>query len=222
LFTRHKYHLIISIAVFFTSGLWGLYWIPQRALENGGLTGGWGTAAQYVIPLIVLTPYILWKFIKGKRTGLHLPLIGLFFGGGIACYANSFLLTDIMRVFILFYLMPIWTTIFEYIFFKQIPKWQRGVSLFLAILGLWIVKGKNGDIPLPENVGDRLAIPGGLLCAAGIANQSPTFSGRGISPFLPFTIHKPKIAKKRLTPRCHLGICLKKIYSKIVVQIGIR
>ena len=163
----HRYHLIISIAVFFTSGLWGLYWIPQRALENGGLTGAWGTAAQYAIPLIVLTPYIIWKFIKGKRTGLHLPLIGLFFGGGIACYANSFLLTDIMRVFILFYLMPIWTTIFEYIFFKQIPKWQRGVSLFLALLGLWIVFGKNGDFPLPENVGDWLAILGGLLCAAG-------------------------------------------------------
>ena len=48
----HRYHLIISIAVFFTSGLWGLYWIPQRALERGGLTGGWGTVAQYALSLI--------------------------------------------------------------------------------------------------------------------------------------------------------------------------
>ena len=132
---HHKYHLTISIAVFFTSGLWGLYWIPQRALQNGGLTGGWGTVAQYAIPLIVLTPFIIWKFIKGKSTGLNLTLIGLFFGGGIACYANSFLLTDLMRVFILFYLMPVWTTIFEIIFFKQKPNWQRGVSIFLALLG---------------------------------------------------------------------------------------
>ena len=164
---RHKYHLIISIAVFITSGLWGLYWIPQRALQNGGLTGGWGTVAQYAIPLIVLTPFIIWKFIKGRPTGLHLPLIGLFFGGGIACYANSFLFTDLMRVFILFYLMPVWTTIFEIIFFKQKPKWQRGVSLSLALLGLWIVFGKDGNLPLPVNVGDWLALLGGFLCAAG-------------------------------------------------------
>ncbi|MBD1147885.1 DMT family transporter [Pelagibacterales bacterium SAG-MED31] len=164
---QHKYHLTISIAVFFTSGLWGLYWIPQRALENGGLTGGWGTVAQYAIPLIVFTPFIILKFFKGKSTGIKLPLIGLLFGGGIACYANSFLLTDIMRVFILFYLMPVWTTIFEIIFFKQAPKWQRGVSLFLALLGLFIVFGKDGNLPLPVNVGDWLALLGGFLCAAG-------------------------------------------------------
>ena len=74
------------------------------------------------------------KFIKGKPTGLHLPLIGLFFGGGIACYANSFLFTDLMRVFILFYLMPVWTTIFEIIFFKQKPKWQRGGKSFFSFI----------------------------------------------------------------------------------------
>ena len=164
---RHKYHLSISIAVFITSGLWGLYWIPQRALEKGGLTGGWGTVSQYAIPLIVLTPLMIWKIFKGKSTGLHLPMIGLFFGGGIACYANSFLLTDVMRVFILFYLMPVWTTIFEMIFFKQQPKWQRGVSLFLALLGLWIVFGKDGNLPFPVNVGDWLALLGGFLCAIG-------------------------------------------------------
>ena len=164
---RHKYHLSISIAVFITSGLWGLYWIPQRALENGGLTGGWGTVSQYAIPLIVLTPLMIWKFLKGKSTGLRLPMIGLFFGGGIACYANSFLLTDVMRVFILFYLMPVWTTIFEFIIFKQQPKWQRGVSLFLAVLGLWIVFGKDGNLPFPVNVGDWLALLGGFLCAIG-------------------------------------------------------
>ena len=164
---KHPYYLLICFSVFLTSGLWGLYWIPQRILVSGGLTGGWGTVAQYAIPLVVLTPFIIWKFIKGKSTGLNLPFIGLLFGGGIACYANSFLLTDIMRVFILFYLMPLWTTIFEYFFFKQKPKWQRIFSLVLALSGLWIVFGKDGNLPIPVNIGDWLAFAGGFLCAAG-------------------------------------------------------
>ena len=72
---HHTYHLILSIAVFLTSGLCGLSWITPWSLQLGGLTGGWGTAAQYSIPLIVLSPFIIWKFIKGKSTGLNLPLI---------------------------------------------------------------------------------------------------------------------------------------------------
>ena len=124
--SKHPYYISISIAVFITSGLWGLYWIPQRALQNGGLTGGWGTVFQYAIPLIVLTPFIIWKSIKGRRTGLHLPLIGIFFGGGIACYANSFLLTDIMRVFILFY--------FEFFNFSYFFKLEMFCIYFLKFL----------------------------------------------------------------------------------------
>ena len=63
------FYIAISVAVFFTSGLWGLYWIPQRALENGGLTGGWGTVAQYAITLIILPTYIVRKYIKRNRPG---------------------------------------------------------------------------------------------------------------------------------------------------------
>ena len=160
-----------------------MYWIPQRALQNGGLTGGWGTVAQYAIPLIVLTPFILWKFIKGKPTGLHLPLIGLFFGGGIACYANSFLFTDLMRVFILFYLMPVWTTIFEIVFLRQIPRFYRYITLALALSGVWIVFGQEGVIPLPQNSGDWIALLGGILIAAS-AVRMEIKKPEGIYPIL--------------------------------------
>ena len=70
--------------------------------------------------------------------------IGLLFGGGIACYANSFLLTDVVRALILFYITPVWTTIFEMIFLRQLPKYYRYVTLILALSGVWIVFGQNG------------------------------------------------------------------------------
>ena len=40
---RHKHHFKIAFALAIAAGSWGVYWLPQRYLENGGLTGGWGT-----------------------------------------------------------------------------------------------------------------------------------------------------------------------------------
>ena len=45
--TRHPHHFKISFALAIAAGSWGIYWLPQRILEDGGLTGGWGTTVSY-------------------------------------------------------------------------------------------------------------------------------------------------------------------------------
>ena len=165
---RHPHHIKISIALVLSAGAWGIYWLPQRILEEGGLTGGWGTIAQMIIGVLVLLPICLWRIIKGKTSGLELPLTGFLVGGGFICYALSFLLTDIVRALILFYMTPIWTTIFEILFLKRKPGWQRAVTLILALSGLWIVFSKDTIIPLPQNIGDWIALTGGAIFAAGM------------------------------------------------------
>ena len=164
--SRHPYYYTISFALLIAAGMWGLFWIPQRALEAGGLTGGWATISQMVIPFAMLLPISLWRLYKGQSFGLEYPLIGLLFGGGIACYANSFLLTDVVRALILFYITPVWTTIFEIVFLRQIPRFYRYITLVLALSGVWIVFGQEGVIPLPQNSGDWIALLGGILIAA--------------------------------------------------------
>ena len=47
---RHPHHYKISIALALAAGAWGIYWLPQRILEDGGLTGGWGTCLSYTSP----------------------------------------------------------------------------------------------------------------------------------------------------------------------------
>ena len=164
--SRHPYFYTISFALLIAAGMWGLFWIPQRALEAGGLTGGWATISQMVIPFAMLLPISLWRLYKGQSFGLEYPLIGLLFGGGIACYANSFLLTDVVRALILFYITPVWTTIFEIVFLRQIPRFYRYITLVLALSGVWIVFGQEGVIPLPQNSGDWIALFGGILIAS--------------------------------------------------------
>ncbi len=165
---RHPHHFKIAIALAISAGAWGIYWLPQRILADGGLTGGWGTISQMIIGVILLLPIALWRGIKKRGTGLELPFTGLLVGGGFICYALSFLLTDVVRALILFYMTPIWTTIFEILFLKKKPGWQRAITLSLALGGLWIVFSKNSVIPLPENTGDWIALVGGAIFAGGM------------------------------------------------------
>ena len=165
---RHPHHLKISVALTLSAGAWGIYWLPQRILEEGGLTGGWGTIAQMIIGVLVLLPFSIWRKIKENSSGLELPLTGLLVGGGFICYALSFLLTDVVRALILFYMTPVWTTIFEILFLKKKLGWQRAVSLAFALGGLWIVFSEQTIIPLPENAGDWIALAGGAIFAAGM------------------------------------------------------
>ena len=165
---RHPHHFKIAIALAISAGAWGIYWLPQRILEEGGLTGGWGTIAQMIIGVILLLPIAIWRKVKGKTTGSEIPLTGFLIGGGFICYALSFLLTDVVRALILFYMTPIWTTIFEILFLKKRPGLERVLTLSLALGGLWIVFSKQTIIPLPENSGDWLALAGGALFSAGL------------------------------------------------------
>ena len=133
------------------------------------MTGGWGTIAQYLICFLLLAPIALWRWFKGQQTGLNLPLAGLLMGGGIVCYANSFLLTDVMRALLLFYLTPVWATIIEMTLLRQSPGWRRAISLPLTLFGVWIVIGQDLGLPLPQNAGDWLALLGGAMFASGAA-----------------------------------------------------
>ena len=164
---RHPYHLDICFILLITAGSWGLFRIPQRAPEANGLTGGWGTIAQMYVPLLMLAPIAIWRKIQGKSFGLDYPIIGLLMGGGIACYANSFLLTDVVRALILFYMMPVWATLYELLFVKQKPQWYRAVTIALALSGVWIVFSQGFTFPVPQNAGDWVALVGGMFFAGG-------------------------------------------------------
>ncbi len=166
---RHPRHVAICAAVALASGCWGLYWLPQRELEAGGLTGGWGTIAQYLIPLALLSPVALWRWSRGRETGVRFLLLGTLLGGGIVCYAMSFLLTEVVRALLLFYLTPLWATLIEIAIARRLPGWSRALSLALALAGVWIIFGVSGEFPWPRNAGDWLALAGGAMVATGAA-----------------------------------------------------
>ena len=166
---RRTQELVPALAVAVAAAAWGIYWLPQRALEGAGLTGGWATLGQYLVPLALMFPVAMLRWRQGKSTGFDLVLIGVLTGGAIACYANSFLLTDVVRALLLFYITPVWGTLIEVVVLRRMPSPVRWLSLVLALGGLWVVFAAEGGLPLPKNPGDWLALIGGFMIAAGTA-----------------------------------------------------
>ena len=54
---RHPHHYKIAAALAISAGSWGIYWLPQRILEDGGLTGGWGTIPQMIIGVLIFSKF---------------------------------------------------------------------------------------------------------------------------------------------------------------------
>ena len=116
-----------------------------------------------------MAPIAVVRRVRGQDTGLDMPLIGFLLGGGIVCYANSFLLTDVVRALLMFYLVPVWGTLIEWLVLRRRVAAVRALTLALGLGGAWIVIGADGGWPLPRNAGDWLGLAGGLLVAMGSA-----------------------------------------------------
>ncbi len=165
------------------AGMWGLYWLPQRWLLSAGMTGGWGTVAQYAISLVALMPIAIWRLFHNKQIGFRYWASGLLLGSGAIFYANSFLVTDVIRALVFFYLTPVWATLLEVVFLKRIPNWSRVASVTLALSGVWITVGLDVGIPIPIHLGDWFGLLGGLLIAGG-AVRTEVERPEGIFPLL--------------------------------------
>lgn len=180
---RHTSYVGICIVVFISAGAWGLYWLPQRLLLDLGMTGGWGTVGQYLISFIVLVPVAIWRLYKGQDIGLQHWLCGLLLGSGAIFYANSFLVTEVIRALVFFYLAPLWASLIEAVFLKRRLKWSRVVTVTLALAGVWVAVGLEVGIPLPIYLGDWFGLIAGILITAGAA-RTEIEQPQGIFPLL--------------------------------------
>lgn len=189
-----RHPLFAPVLVVVAAGAWGVYWIPQRALESAGLTGGWSTLVQYVVPVILLAPIALWRVAHQRPSGFGHPAFGLLFGGGIVCYANSFLLTDVAHTLLLFYLTPVWGTVLEAVVLRRRITPLRVGTVLLALSGIWVVFSQAGGWPIPRNVGDWLALAGGLGVAAGVTIGARSPPPGVFAPLFAFSLYGTPVA----------------------------
>jgi drug/metabolite transporter (DMT)-like permease len=154
-----------SLAVALCGAVWGVYWLPLRALADMGLTGSWATVALFVvcIPPAIVLAILARREIKAQlRNFLWLALAnGLVF----SLYSNAYGGTTVFNVLFLFFLAPIWCILIARFWFEERIGLARIACVIAGLGGLVLMLSQDGGWPLPKNLADWMAIASGVLWA---------------------------------------------------------
>ena len=162
---RFSSQTLAKFASLYAGLAYGLYWIPLRGLEQAGLHDVLPALMFNLIPMILILPLIVWRWPSIRKAPLHFHVTGVIVGLSLVGYTNAFLYTDVVRVLILFYLTPIWGFMLARVFVGDLITPIRWISILLGIGGMLTIFGIDTGIPLPDNVGDWIALAAGILWA---------------------------------------------------------
>jgi drug/metabolite transporter (DMT)-like permease len=154
-----------KLACLFSGVVWGVFWIPLRALEGAGIHGLWGTAVFFVIPALLFLPLLVARREKISAGGVDLQITAFLSAASLTLYAIAIMYTDVVRAMLLFYLTPLWSAILARIILGEPITPVRMLAMAIAVVGLLTIFGLGATFPVPRNVGDWMGFASGLLWA---------------------------------------------------------
>ena len=157
-----------KLACLYAGAVWGLFWIPLRALEEAGLHGLWITVVYFLVPTVCLVPLTLWRWHHVRQGGFQLQMTAMISGGALLLYSTSIVYTDVVRAILLFYLTPVWATILTRFFLGDAITPTHIAAMALAIVGMLTIFGLGARFPVPQNIGDWLGVGAGFFWAVAM------------------------------------------------------
>ncbi|MDD0840352.1 DMT family transporter [Curvibacter sp. HBC61] len=157
--------LFSVLALMFNAFVWGVSWWPLRQLEQAGLHPLWATALIYLMAL----GCTLLAFPSALRQWLDQPALwGLALAAGLTnvCFNWAVTVGDVVRVVLLFYLMPLWAGLLAWWLLGERPRGADLLRMGLALGGVAVVlKAPGSGWPVPESLSDWLGLTGGFSFA---------------------------------------------------------
>ena len=153
------------LALVLNALVWGLSWWPLRQLDANGLHPLWATACVFTLATLVLTCISPTGWLHFKQ---HPQLWWLMAASGLTNIGFNWAVTtgDVVRVVLLFYLMPTWSLLLAWWLLGERPTRGALARLGLALLGVVLVlKTPDSPWPLPQDLPDVLALLAGFCFA---------------------------------------------------------
>lgn len=157
--------VLAYLALIFNALIWGLSWWPFRQFQAAGLHPLWATVTLYLISLgvISLSAGRAWREFLGTPS---LWLIMLAAGVTNTAFNWGVALGDVVRVVLLFYLMPLWAVLLARLILGERLTGLALLRMVLALGGAAVVLApEQGGFPLPSGLADWLGVLGGFTFA---------------------------------------------------------
>ncbi len=150
-------------ALLFAASFWGSIWYPLRELEAAGLAGLWATWIMFGMATLV-SGLLAWPRRRELLAHPGLLLLLALAGGWMnTAFVLAMLEGNVLRVLLLFYLSPLWSTLLGWWWLGERPSRSGLLTLALATLGavvmLW---NPQLGLPWPQGWADWLALSAGL------------------------------------------------------------
>ena len=155
-----------ALALTLNAFVWGTAWWPLRYMQASGVHPLWATALIYgaaMIVILIARPRALLQLLRSPS----LWVLVLAAGTTNATFNWGVVIGDVVRVLLLFYLMPIWAVLLARLLLGEPITPHAGARLALALAGAAIVLWPAGGagLPLPSTLPDWLGVLGGFSFA---------------------------------------------------------
>jgi drug/metabolite transporter (DMT)-like permease len=153
-----------ALALLLNAFVWGVSWWPFRLLQAQGLHPLWTTAVIYSLAVTALT---LWRPAAWKELARDPALWLIVIGSGITNSSFNWGVTfgDVVRVILLFYLMPVWAALLASVLLGERITATGGVRIALGLAGAAIVLWPAGGRMEMPSATDLLGLVGGFAFA---------------------------------------------------------
>jgi drug/metabolite transporter (DMT)-like permease len=154
-----------ALALTVNAFTWGVSWWPFRQLQALGLHPLWATVIIYTLSVVAIS---LWRPQAWRQLCATPVLWWLVLAAGTTNATFNWAVTigDVVRVVLLFYLMPLWAVLLARVLLHEPFTRAAWLRVALALVGAAIVLWpEQGGLPLPRSLPEWLGVLGGFSFA---------------------------------------------------------
>jgi drug/metabolite transporter (DMT)-like permease len=141
---------------------WGLTWLPLKYFGSFGLRGVSVTLVAHGSVGALALPWLIRTFRAWHQDLWSMLLLSMFGGLANLAFASAIVSGDVVRVMVLFYLLPAWSVLGAWLLLGERVDRVRKLTVLGALSGAFLILGGPRVLQQRPGLSDVLAVVSGM------------------------------------------------------------